>query len=598
MISRRLPRSIRGRLAFTYGVLTIVIMLGLGSLLVWANRGRFEDQVESQLRERAQMIAAVVADDLRANAPLPSVDARIKRMAVDAKTRLTLVAPDGVVVGDSDGEPGVLPGVEGDRVIAEAIVASLAGDETTRMVKRDGKIEVLAPVPGGTGYVIRASESIDVVDSTFWRLQRDVVLIAVTGTILAVAAALIVASRITRPLDELRRHSAMVANGQLQGAVNPDDTLELGDLARSFNLMTRRLRDLVTESDRSRARLEAIFSNLSDGVVVVDPTLNVVALNDAAAKLAGVSRAWAVDKQFVVVVRDSDLRALVQKGLESGQTQTASIDYLRTGHFLDAVVQPFTSGGQRLTVVVLRDVTELRRLESVRREFVANVSHELRTPLASIRALVETLEAGAIDDPEVSKPFLGRVVGEVDRLTALVDELLDLARLESGRLTLNLQAVRPNELIAGGVDRLRPQIERGRLSLDVQIDPDLPLVSADRPRIEQVLLNLIHNAIKFTPPGGTIRVDAVREAESIAISVRDTGSGIPAGELTRVFERFYKSDKARRSDGTGLGLAITKHIVLAHGGTIHASSEPGLGATFTFTLPVAANVPNLASVSR
>jgi two-component system phosphate regulon sensor histidine kinase PhoR len=226
-------------------------------------------------------------------------------------------------------------------------------------------------------------------------------------------------------------------------------------------------------------------------------------------------------------------------------------------------------------------------LDTDRRENVSNFSHELRTPLASIRAVVETLEAGAIDDPAVSGDFLGRIVGEVDRLAALVDELLDLARLESGRLTMRTEPIAPHDLIVRGSERLRPQIERARLDLAIDVPPDLPAVLADRTRIEQVLLNLIHNAIKFTPPGGTIAVTAGVEGEMLAISVKDTGVGIPETELPRVFERFYKADRARRSDGTGLGLAIAKHIVLAHRGSIFVTSRPGEGATFTFTLPLA-----------
>jgi two-component system phosphate regulon sensor histidine kinase PhoR len=314
--------------------------------------------------------------------------------------------------------------------------------------------------------------------------------------------------------------------------------------------------------------------------------MQVLSLNAMAARMLETRVSDATGKPFMLAVRDADLHQLLQSSYESSSALAATIDYARSGRVFDAVAQRVSSGNERLGILVIRDVTELRRLENVRREFVANVSHELRTPLASIRALVETLEAGAIDDPHVSRDFFGRVIGEVDRLTALVDELLDLARLESGRITLKLADMAPRTLVEGGADRLRAQIERARLTLSVEVAPDLPTVTVDRGRIEQVLLNLIHNAIKFTPPGGAITVRAEREADAVAISVIDTGSGISAAEMPRVFERFYKSDKARRSDGTGLGLAIAKHIVHAHGGTIWVESAPGSGSTFTFTLPV------------
>jgi two-component system phosphate regulon sensor histidine kinase PhoR len=201
--------------------------------------------------------------------------------------------------------------------------------------------------------------------------------------------------------------------------------------------------------------------------------------------------------------------------------------------------------------------------------------------------LVETLEAGAMDDPMVADDFLHRIVAEVDRLAILVDELLDLARLESGRLTLTLQPLATAELISTGTERLRAQIERAHLALRLTFAPDLPPVRADRARIEQVLLNLVHNAIKFTPPGGTITVGADVVDGMVQVAIRDTGVGIAADEVARLFERFYKADKSRGSQGTGLGLAIAKHIVQAHGGTIWADSILGEGATFCFTLPLA-----------
>jgi two-component system phosphate regulon sensor histidine kinase PhoR len=270
------------------------------------------------------------------------------------------------------------------------------------------------------------------------------------------------------------------------------------------------------------------------------------------------------------------------------EPRTETVVYGRDGRVLEASAQPFSGGGERLGLMVLRDVTELRRLERVRREFVANVSHELRTPLASIRAVVETLENGAADDPAVSGEFYRRIIGEVDHLVGLVDELLDLARLESGRAVLTAEVCDPGELLLRAVERLRTQVERAGLTIHVKAEQNLPRVRVDRGRIEQVLINLIHNAVKFTPEGGEILIDAGVTDGKLRVSVRDTGVGITAEELPRVFERFFKSDAARRSAGSGLGLAIAKHIVQGHGGTIWAESVSGNGATFSFTLPLAA----------
>jgi two-component system phosphate regulon sensor histidine kinase PhoR len=236
-------------------------------------------------------------------------------------------------------------------------------------------------------------------------------------------------------------------------------------------------------------------------------------------------------------------------------------------------------------LLLLQDLTELRRLETVRRDFVANISHELRTPTASIKALAETLRDGAIDDPSVAKDFLAKINAEADKLTQMVQELGDLSRIESGEAPIQSKPFNMAEAIEQAVGRLKAQADRAGLSLSVEPVSPLPQALGDRDRVEQVLVNLIHNAIKFTPPGGTITVSAKATIDDILVSVSDTGVGISADDLPRIFERFYKADRARTGGGTGLGLAIAKHIVEAHGGRIWAESVEGKGSTFSFTLP-------------
>ena len=577
MIERLVPSTLRGRLAWTYAGLFVLIIGGLGVVLAVSIRGFYEDRLADQLEQQARILAGAVAPSMQQGAADSQIDAIVEGLGSGLSSRLVVIGGDGRIVADSSTDPVAGPA---------AVGTSGAGVAGAVRASGDGSLSVSVPVPGVAGAVAQVALPLDEVDAAVRRIQRDVVAAAIAASAIAAVVAVFVAARITGPLDDLRRHALGVAAGRLDAAVTPAATRELGDLARSFNTMTRRVRELVQEGDRSRSRLEAIFANLGDGVVIVDAQANVLGLNAAAAGILGVRSQMSIGQPFVVVARDADLTRLLRAAMETATVQRATIDYARRGLVFDASAQLISGAGELLGIVVVRDVTELRRLELVRKEFVANVSHELRTPLASIRAVVETLEAGAIDDPAVAADFLGRIVAEVDRLAALVDELLDLARLESGRIALKLEAIAPNALIVAGVERLRPQIERARLTLECDIAADLPAVLVDRVRIEQVLLNLVHNAIKFTPAGGTIRVGAEHHGESVQVTVSDTGVGIPENELPRVFERFYKSDKARRSDGTGLGLAIAKHIVQAHHGTISADSRLGAGSTFAFTLPI------------
>jgi two-component system phosphate regulon sensor histidine kinase PhoR len=251
---------------------------------------------------------------------------------------------------------------------------------------------------------------------------------------------------------------------------------------------------------------------------------------------------------------------------------------------------PIVGGGEWVALVVFHDITEARRLEQTRRDFVANVSHELRTPLASIKSVIETLQSGALNEEAVAQDFLSRADAEVDRMVQIVEELLELSRLESGQVPLAKEPVDMGSVLSRAVERLRPQAEKKGLSLTLEQAPDLPPVIGDADRLERVALNLIHNAIKFTPDGGSVGVSATLAEAAIKVEVSDSGVGIATEDLPRIFERFYKADRARGSGGgTGLGLAVVKHIVEAHGGTVSVESREGHGSTFRFFLPTASS---------
>jgi two-component system phosphate regulon sensor histidine kinase PhoR len=322
-------------------------------------------------------------------------------------------------------------------------------------------------------------------------------------------------------------------------------------------------------------------------VIITDGAEKVRLINPAAARLLDTSESEAVGRPFTQVVRYHKLIQLWQRSRERREEVEEAIEVYRQDTFLRVIVTPLDDEGMEGTLTILQDLTRIRRLETVRRDFISNVSHELRTPLASLKALVETLRDGALEDTETALRFLNRMETEVDALTQMVNELLELSRIESRQVPLQLAPATIEEVILPAVERLRPQAERAGLNLMVTLLPDLPRVQADIERAQQVVTNLVHNAIKFTPPGGQVAVSAEVMGEEMVIAVRDTGMGIAAEDLSRIFERFYKADRARSGGGTGLGLAIAKHIVQAHGGRIWAESGgEGQGSTFYFTLPL------------
>jgi two-component system phosphate regulon sensor histidine kinase PhoR len=563
------------------------VLVALGVYLAVGGRQLYVDRLTDQLAAQAEMTAAAVAPALAAGEGIEAIDPLVKRLGAGIDARLTVVASDGTVLGDSLADPHTMENHRGRPEVAAARAVGFGEAERHSATLDADFLYVAVPIPDATGAVARVALPLHDVDAAVGRIRRDIGVATLSATALAGVVAVIIAGRITGPLEALRRQVRMIATGRLDVVVHPAGTQELGDLGRAFNGMAIDLRRLIAEQEQSRARLEATLANLNDGVVITDESGLVVRLNTAATLLLDVTNEEALGRPFVLVTRDHDLTRLLHGVLTTDEPATTTVEFGRGDRILEASAQSFSGGGERLGLVVLRDVTELRRLEGVRREFVANVSHELRTPLASIRVVTETLEAGAVNDPLVANEFFQRIIGEVDHLAGLVDELLDLARLESGRAALRLEVHDPVELILRAVERLRPQVERAGLALRVEAAAGLPQVRVDRGRIEQVMINLVHNAVKFTPGGGEIFVAADVADGMLRVSVRDTGVGIAAAELPRIFERFYKTDAARRSAGSGLGLAIAKHIVLAHDGVIRAESTPGHGATFVFTVPLA-----------
>jgi two-component system phosphate regulon sensor histidine kinase PhoR len=334
---------------------------------------------------------------------------------------------------------------------------------------------------------------------------------------------------------------------------------------------------------------------MTDGVLIADDEGRIELANPAARRLF--ENAEPLGHSVAEVVRNHQLIAVWRRCQESKELQSESVEVPGRHQFLQLIVMPDTHAGGSLLLV--QDLTRVRRLETVRRDFVSNISHELRTPLASLRALTETLQDGALSDPQAAPHFLEQMVKEVDALTQMAQELLDLSRIESGQVALAFSRTTPCQLLDSAAARMSMQAERAGIRLRVDCRPDLPDLHGDAVRLEQVLVNLIHNAVKFTRPGGVVvlsaDLDELQSSEPtgpggprlLRIAVKDTGIGIPGDDVPRIFERFYQVDKARTGSGTGLGLSIARHIVEAHGGRIWVESTEGQGSTFFFTIPQA-----------
>ena len=399
-----------------------------------------------------------------------------------------------------------------------------------------------------------------------------------------------------RSTDDYTQAISRAVRGDFPTRDLPTEQKNLEALSSAVLALANAFDQQLSTSEAERLRLAAILDQMTDGVLIADSEGRIQLANPAAEKLLGEGGELS-GRSVVLALRHHQLVEAWRKCQQLGEIQVETVEVPTSRQFIQIVAIPDRKTGGSLLMV--QDLTRIRRLETVRRDFISNVSHELRTPLASLKALTETLQEGALDDPPAARRFLGRIQTEVDALTQMATELLELSRIESGQVPLEFKPVSPSKLIHATAERMKMQAERAGLSLRVDCAPDLPYIRADMPRLEQVLVNLIHNAVKFTRPGGEVTLTASKapltlgrgngadNGEAICFLVHDTGVGIPADDLTRIFERFYKTDRARSGGGTGLGLSISRHLVEAHGGKIWAESAEGHGSTFFFTIPLA-----------
>ena len=411
-----------------------------------------------------------------------------------------------------------------------------------------------------------------------------IVLAVIITVILTILATLWTTRRTMRPLREIIQAMRHMTSGRFEDRINIRVSGESAELLQALNKMSAGFNQAITTLSQERNKLAAVLANMADGLLLVDHETRIRLANPAIEKLFVFREEKALGRPLIEVVPDYEVEQLLRQCLNKEQQLTRELETEHGKRFLRVIATPLSGDELPSALLIFQDLSEMRRFQTTRRDFVSNISHELRTPLASIKAAVETLQDGALEDKSVAGDFLNRMEQEVDHLTQLVGELAELSSIESGR-QLEMTIVDLRLLIGDTVSRLRSLAERSGLRLSADVYSDLPPARADASRILQVLMNLVHNAIKFTPPGGRITISAKPLGDRLVISVSDTGIGIAPEHLPRIFERFFKADKSRASEGSGLGLAIAKHIVQAHNGEIWVESEQGKGSTFSFSLP-------------
>lgn len=412
------------------------------------------------------------------------------------------------------------------------------------------------------------------------------------GTIVAgILATIIVLFRslgLTRQFSDLTEDVVRMTSIDRTHRLNPAGPAELARLARAVNRLVDRVGADISKEESERLRLSSIFNSMRDGVVVVDDQGVIELANPAAVEMLAAAVPVEPGMQLTSLTNHPDVVGVVTSAIGSGNTESAEVELFDNQRTLTALATPFSRPDTEMVraLLLLTDLTGVRRLDTTRREFVSNASHELRTPLSGIRASAETLQLSGVDDMAERKKFLEMILEDVDRMDKLITEMLELSRLESGESPLEMEDVEPSVLTSAVTLQFSTIIEQAELTLESSTQPDLPSVRVDVEKMSHVFANLISNAIKWTPSGGTITIKTWLDEKSICFSVADTGQGIEPEHLPHVFERFFKTDSARSQPSAGLGLSIARHVVEAHGGLISVNSDLGVGSEFVFDVPI------------
>ncbi|MDY6796530.1 MAG: ATP-binding protein [Actinomycetota bacterium] len=584
-------KDLKRILILRYTLLIAVVLAATSLLVIIPLRSFTVSREKESLEEQARVFSGEVERLFEDPSSPPDVDLYLETVAGDLSTRLTVVNLEGVVQGDSEADAAEMENHAG----RPEIVGALAGRVTssTRESRTIGKSYIYAAAPVIVDGEIVGAARVSMPEENVMPVVLDIwwIFLGAFGVLLLVVVAVSIWTErtIVGGLRGMSEAAAGLASGDLTRRVAEPDIVDFSKLARDFNLMADRIRDTVEETAAERGKLQAVLNNVSAGVMVTDSDSRIIMLNPAAEEILGVEQDEAVDKRVIEIFSSRELDVTVSRAV-AGEQMDEEIELLYPQkRVLHVKSNPVTDSSDRVvaTVSAIEDITALKRINQIRQDFVANVSHELRTPVASIKALTDSLVAGAWDQRETAERFLRDMDHEAGRLSQLIEDLLTLSKLEAEEAELKLEDVDIRALIVQCLEAKRNLADEYGVSTEVADAGPKGDVRGDQRLLRTALSNLVDNAIKYNRPGGKVGIEIRDDGPYFVMEVEDSGIGIPREEMPRIFERFYRLDKARSREtgGTGLGLSIVKHIAELHRGDISVKSVEGEGSTFTLRIP-------------
>lgn len=588
-----IKRSFKLNLVLSY---LFVILVSFGFIAFFLDKNLEKNSlhnIEASLITQANLIESQISPDSVRREGSSSLDDLAKALGAKTKCRITVINKKGVVLADSEKAKADIPAME-NHINRPEVKKALVGDTGIDMrysptLKID-MLYVALPLKDNSGIigVLRLSLPLESVQKTLSVIRKIIFFGLLFALVLAFLLGSIMARRVTMPINRMILVSRKYSEGDFSRRIIQIPKDEIGELADTLNRMAQDIEDKIREIKTQNQKLAAIFNSMIEGVIVVDNKACIISINHTIESIFGISNKDARGKVFLEAIRNNDIADVISSVLRGGSSRSAELALMYpVNKIFDVNVTPiFDDDRVGGCLVVIHDITEIRRLETVRRDFVANVSHELKTPLTAIKGFIETLLEGALDDKKNSRDFLMIVNDHAERLSSLVNDLLSLSHLESKEIVLEKEKINLREEAEKVILGFKAQLKRKHISVKDELPAGVS-VMADRNRIEQVFTNLIDNAIKFNKEKGAVRIYSEDIDSSVKIIIEDSGMGIPKKDIARIFERFYRVDKARSRElgGTGLGLSIVKHIAELHGGSVGVESSEGFGSKFWFILP-------------
>lgn len=580
------------KLVPTYLAITLGALLLVGWLAAITVHRFYLSQTEADLKVRAQLVRQQIKGRFTVDGK-SSLDSLSKALGRTSSTRITFINSIGDVLGDSDKDPARMEN-HSDRPEFKDAIAGQTGVSirySTTLKKR--MMYLAVPVESDVGEpvgLVRVSIPLTTIKDALAQVYSGIALGGLLALVLATLFSYIVSRRISNPLVAMKEGAQRFAAGELSHRLAAQRVEELHELATALNKMAVDLDDRIRTVMKQHSELEAVLSSMVEGVLAIDMNERLLKANRSAEELLGIDAVEWQGRSLTEVIRNPDLQRFVSDVLRTRRKMESEI-VLGGDQFLQVHGTLLHDAEEREigALIVMNDITRLRKLENIRRDFAANVSHELRTPITSIKGFVETLQDGAIEDPQSATRFLDIIVKHTDRLNAIIEDLLSLARIEqdaeSDRIELENDSVM--EVVTTAVRLCKQRASENEIAIEVNCPEDVHTDIA-APLLERATVNLLDNAINFSEPGGTVQVDVEKRSSEVIVAVKDSGCGIAAEHIPRLFERFYRvdPDRSRKLGGTGLGLAIVKHITIAHNGRVSVESNPGQGSTFRIHLPI------------